>query len=340
MIVVTGGAGFIGSAFIWKLNTLGIDNILIVDQLKTEQKWKNLVKRNFSVFVSKNDFLNFISNPNASYNELKRFGFPESEKFEAVFHMGACSNTTETNVDFLLENNVHYSIALSNFCAQHKIPFIYASSAATYGMGEHGYSDELETISRLNPINPYGYSKHLFDMWLLKQKKRPSFWAGLKFFNVYGPQEYHKGFQASVIFHAYPQVKNTNSLRLFKSYKNDFKNGEQKRDFIYVKDVVEILWHFYQNRQSIEPSIYNVGTGKARTFCDLGNSVFKALGKSESRFEWIEMPEKIKNQYQYFTEANLAKLREKAKYIKPFTSLEDGVSDYVKNYLLSDDGYL
>ncbi|MEI6397517.1 MAG: ADP-glyceromanno-heptose 6-epimerase [Pseudomonadota bacterium] len=328
MIIVTGGAGFIGSALIWKLNENDVSDIVVVDRMGTGPKWKNLVKREISDIVHKDHFFDWLDK------------LPKGKRIEAVFHMGACSSTTETDMDYLVENNLHYSMRLWDFCAQNKIPFIYASSAATYGAGENGFKDDLKGVSALRPINQYGYSKQLFDVWALSQKTKPPFWAGLKFFNVYGPQEYHKGAQASVILHAFPQVRDKKSLKLFKSYQPDYRNGEQKRDFIYVKDVVDVMLHLYQTRRLAVSGIFNLGSGKARTFTDLGRSVFKALGHKKESFEWIEMPESIRGQYQYFTEATLDELRRRTGYKGKFTSLEDGIADYVGNYLANEDPYL
>lgn len=328
MIIVTGGAGFIGSALVWKLNEKGITDIVVVDHLGSGQKWKNLVKRQISDIIHKDNFFAWLNS------------LPKSKPIEAIFHMGACSYTTETNVDYLVENNLHYSMRLWDFATKHKIPFIYASSAATYGSGEQGYSDDPRKIPKLRPINPYGYSKQLFDTWVLGQQVRPPFWAGLKFFNVYGPQEYHKGGQASVVLHAFPQVRDKNALKLFKSYRPEYKHGEQKRDFIYVKDVVDVLYHLYQTRRLAVSGIFNLGSGKARTFADLGRSVFKAMGQKKEKFDWIDMPEQLQGQYQYFTEANLDELRRRTGYKGKMTSLEDGVADYVCNYLLKNDTYL
>ncbi|MCX6126965.1 MAG: ADP-glyceromanno-heptose 6-epimerase [Proteobacteria bacterium] len=328
MIIVTGGAGFIGSALVWKFNQKHTKELLVVDQLGHGPKWKNLVKREILDIIHKDHFLSWLDQR------------PKNHDIDAVFHMGACSSTTETNVDYLIENNLHYSMKLWQFCAKNKIPFIYASSAATYGRGEYGYVDNPKLMSNLRPINPYGYSKQLFDSWVLSQKSAPPFWAGLKFFNVYGPQEYHKEGQASVVLHAFPQVRDSGILRLFKSYHTDIKHGCQRRDFVYIKDVVDVLYHLFQVRRVAVNGIYNLGSGKARTFVDLGKTVFKATEQGRERFEWIEMPEQLKAQYQYFTEADLTLLRQKTGYKTKMTSIEDGVSDYIKNYLATNDPYL
>ena len=326
MFIVTGGAGFIGSALIWKLNKAGIDDIVVVDDLKTGNKWLNLSKRSIHTIISKNDFPAWLQH--------------RSRTIEAVFHLGACSSTTETDGDYLMRNNCHFSMALFEYCADHQIPFLYASSAATYGLGKNGFDDRVENLSLLHPINKYGYSKHLFDIWCMRQKTTPPSWFGFKFFNVYGPNEYHKGSQASVIYHAFHQIKQKNTLKLFKSYREDFAHGEQKRDFVYVKDVSNVLLHFYYEHKKAKSGIYNLGTGAARSFADLGRSVFQSLGVQKVDFEWIDMPDSLKSQYQYFTEAQVERLKTVGGYRSSFTSLEEGVEDYVKGYLSKEDVYL
>lgn len=328
MIIVTGGAGFIGSAMIWKLNQQGHDDILVVDQMGNGQKWRNLNKLKFATIFHKNELFDWLDNQGARAN------------VDAVIHMGACSTTTETDLDYLVANNLNYSIWLWTYCMEYQIPFIYASSAATYGGGELGFEDDLEKINQLKPLNPYGFSKQKFDQWVLKQSKKPPFWAGLKFFNVYGPQEYHKGSQSSVVHQWLPQIKEHGSLKLFKSYRDDYRHGEQKRDFVYVKDCVDIMWHFYKEADQHASGIYNVGTGEARTFTDLAKSLFAAVGKTEAKFEFVEMPAQLMKQYQYFTQADLNRLRQDGGYKKPMTTIEQGVADYVGNYLLKDDPYL
>lgn len=328
MIIVTGGAGFIGSALVWKLNQKEMSDILVVDRMGDGAKWKNLVKRQIADIMHKDQL--------ASWLEAR----PKTHQIDAIFHMGACSSTTQADVDYLVENNLHYSMRLWDFCTKQKIPFIYASSAATYGNGEMGYGDDPKKVSKLRPINPYGYSKQLFDVWALKQKNKPPFWAGLKFFNVYGPQEYHKGSQSSVVYHAYPQVRDKSILKLFKSYRDDVKHGDQKRDFVYVKDVVDVLYHLHQVRRVAVSGVYNLGSGKARSFADLGRAVFRGAGQKKEKFEWIEMPEQLRGQYQYFTEADLTLLRQRTGYKGRFTTLEDGVADYIQNYLATHDPYL
>ncbi len=327
MIVVTGGAGFIGSALIWKLNQLGRTDIIVVDALRTGDKWKNLVKRQIWGVIHKDQFLSWLERA------------PEEKQIEAVVHLGACSSTTERDVDYLNANNTQYSMALFTYCRDRSIPFVYASSAATYGNGEHGYGDDPAGILQLRPINPYGWSKQLFDAWALKQKTTPPFWCGLKFFNVYGPNEYHKGSMQSLVAKAVPQIQSEGLLRLFKSYREGINHGEQQRDFVYVKDVVDVLMHLLENTKTAKSGIYNLGTGKARSFADLARAVFVAM-KREPLFEWIEMPEEIRNQYQYFTQAEMARFRKETGYKKPFTSLEDGVREYVHEQLLREDRYL
>ena len=331
MIVVTGGAGFIGSAMLWRLNQEGRNDLLVVDNLGITPKWQNLTKRDTYLCVHKDKFL-------ASLSE-----FGNKYPIEAIIHMGACSSTAEKDMDYLLENNVNYSIALFEFCTQKQIPFIYASSAATYGAGECGYSDLPDGISQLRPINPYGFSKQLFDLWVMKQKETPPFWAGLKFFNVFGPNEYHKEGMRSLVCKAVPQIKENQTLKLFESYKDGVAHGEQMRDFVYVKDVIDVIMHFLSESQkptsAAQSGVYNVGSGKARSFADLGRAVFSAMGL-ESTFEWIPMPEEIRHGYQYFTQADLGLLRSRGGYKKEFTPLEEGVRDYVQNYLLGDDPFL
>ena len=313
---------------LWKLNELGFEDILVADRLVTGAKWKNLAKRRFSGILHKDDLLSWLS---ANFSHLD---------IDAVFHLGASSSTTETDVDYLVRNNLNYSQRLWELCADYGVPFIYASSAATYGAGERGYDDDPGRIPNLRPLNPYGFSKQTFDAWALRQRRTPPFWAGLKFFNVYGPQEYHKGSQSSVVVQFVPQIKQSGVLRLFKSYRADVAHGEQKRDFVYVKDCVDVMAHLMQNAPRAKSGIYNLGSGQAQSFADLGRAVFRAMGIAEAKFEWVEMPEALRNQYQYYTEATLTRLREGTGYTKPMTRLEDGVHDYVQGYLLKDDPYL
>lgn len=319
MKVVTGGAGFIGSALVWKLNQMGEEEITIVDELGMGEKWKNLNGLNYIDYFNKDEFIELIIN-NAVPFEI-----------EAIFHMGACSSTTEMDADYLIQNNFHYTQDLAKYCLMHKSRFIYASSAATYGDGSNGYEDDQSKLRTLRPLNMYGYSKHLTDLWLHKMGMIEEV-VGLKFFNVYGPNEYHKNDMRSVVHKAYEQIRDTGEVKLFKSYRDDYKNGEQVRDFIYVKDAVDMMLHFYEHRD--KHGLYNIGTGNARTWIDLVTAVFTAMEK-EVRIEYIDMPEEIRDKYQYHTEANINKLRS-AGYEKDISSLEDGVNDYVKNYLLKE----
>jgi len=322
MYIVTGGAGFIGSAFVWKLNELGIDDILIVDNLGTTQKWKNLVNLRYYDYLHKDDFL----------EELYASRFP---KIESIIHMGACSSTTELDADYLMDNNFHYTKELAKYCLANNIRLIYASSAATYGDGSLGFSDDHSIIPKLKPLNMYGYSKQLFDLWALKKEILDKI-VGIKFFNVYGPNEYHKGDMKSVVCKAYYQIKETGKLKLFKSYKPEYKDGEQKRDFVYIKDCVDVMAWFLERRDV--NGIFNLGTGKARTWNDLAKATFSAMGL-ETNIEYIDMPEAIRDKYQYFTQADMKKLQD-AGYKRKFTSLEDAVKDYVQNYLSKENQYL
>ena len=319
MIVVTGGAGFIGSAVVWKLNKMGIDKITIVDELGKEEKWKNLNGLKFADFFHKDDFMGLVLQ--------RKFPF----KVSSVIHLGACSSTTEKDADFLMDNNVHYSQELAKFCLENGVRFIYASSAATYGDGSNGYNDNESRLDLLRPLNMYGYSKHLFDTWI-KRNGLIDKVVGLKYFNVYGPNEYHKDEMRSVVHKAFEQVRDTGKVRLFKSYKQDYKDGEQRRDFIYVKDAVDMTLFFLEHPD--KNGIFNVGTGKAQTWVELVTALFDAVGKPVN-IEFIDMPEDIRGKYQYFTEANLKKMKD-AGYNKPIMNVRDGVMDYVKNYLLKD----
>ena len=322
MIVVTGAAGFIGSAFVWELNRAGIKDIIIADKLRSEDKWKNIAKRAYYDWVDRDELIEKLKN-----KEIKP---------TAIVHMGACSATTEKDADFLMKNNYEYSKKLWEVAAEEGISFVYASSAATYGGGEFGYDDNHSGITNLRPLNKYGYSKQIFDIWALKQEKKPKHWAGLKFFNVYGPNEYHKGRMASVVLHSFNQVKTANVVKLFKSHREDYEDGGQLRDFVYIKDVVKVIKFFMEGKG--ESGIYNLGTGEARSFYDLALNTMKFAGKSPN-IEYIDMPVDIRDKYQYFTQANMEKLK-KSGYNEAFYSLEDGVKDYVQNYLMNEDCYL
>lgn len=331
MIIVTGATGFIGSAFIWKLNEMGIEDILAVDKMRTEDKWLNLRKRRYADWCDRDELFDWLAKKE------------NAEKITAVLHMGAISATTEKDGDLLMKNNYEYSKKLWEFCAERQITYVYASSAATYGGGELGYSDEMtpEEMVELLPLNKYGYSKKFFDDWAFKQKRAPKQWIGAKFFNVYGPQEYHKGRMASMVFHTFNQYKENGYVKLFKSHRKEYKDGEQLRDFIYIKDVVDILY-FYMF-EKVPSGIYNIGTGKARSFHDLSMATMKNASKNfelktEDVIQFIPMPDDLQGKYQYFTESTMNKLREVG-YKKELYSLEDGVKDYV-SYLEKEDPYL
>ena len=316
-IVVTGGAGFIGSCIVRMLNDKGIDDIIIVDDIGATDKWKNLVNKSYREYVHKDRFLDRVR----GYAGIT-----------CIIHMGACSSTTEKDFDYLYNNNYEYTKALWNYCTEKQISFIYASSAATYGDGSLGFSDKMD-ITGLEPLNGYGYSKQLFDLWVLRQKDFPAQHVGLKFFNVYGPNEYCKGSMASVIYHGYKQLRETGEIRLFKSYNPDYEDGGQLRDFIYVKDICKVISFFIYHKE--KSGLFNVGTGRAESFATLAGSVFKALGM-ETAIEYIEMPEALRAKYQYFTQADMDKLHS-AGYAEKFSSLEEGAVDYVRNYL--DQGF-
>jgi len=316
MIVVTGGAGFIGSALIAKLNKRRITDILVVDELGTDNKWKNLLNLSFADYVEKDDFLEMVVE-----NKL-------SAPIEAVFHMGACTSTTETNASYLIKNNYEYTKLLAQWAVKAGIRFIYASSAATYGDGSAGFSDDEEKIHNLRPLNMYGYSKQLFDLWARRTGLLKKI-TGLKYFNVFGPNEYHKADMRSFVLKAFEQIVAAGKVKLFKSHKPRYEDGQQLRDFIYVKDAVDMTLFFLDN-----PGIgglFNIGTGIARTWNDLVTAVFAAMSKKPV-FEYVDIPESIRNQYQYFTQADITKLKN-AGYSKKINSLEDAITDYVQNYL-------
>ncbi|GIV28765.1 MAG: ADP-L-glycero-D-manno-heptose-6-epimerase [Bacteroidia bacterium] len=316
MIVVTGAAGFIASYLVGKLNAEGFSNIVIVDDFSREDKKPNYENKKVVAKVNRDEFPNWLRD--------------NRDKVSFVFHLGARTDTTEFDKSIFDKLNVNYSKEIWNLCANNRIPLVYASSAATYGLGEFGYKDEHEIIEKLKPLNPYGESKNEFDKWVLKQALTPPFWAGLKFFNVYGPNEYHKGRMASVIFHAFNQIQEKGQVKLFRSHNPDYKDGEQLRDFVYVKDVADVCLFLMKEKPA--SGIYNLGSGKARTFLDLAKNTFYALGK-EPNIEFIDTPIDIRDKYQYFTEADMSKLKN-AGYNKAFTSLEEGVKDYVQNYLM------
>jgi len=315
MIAVTGGAGFIGSAIAWRLNKLGRNDIIIVDELGLDEKWKNLVALDYHDFINKNDFIKLIE------SDVKM-------GLDAIIHMGANSSTTEKDADHLMNNNYQYTKKLAEYCIKNNVRYIYASSAATYGDGALGFNDDEALCSSLRPLNMYGYSKNLFDVWAVKQGIMDKI-VGVKYFNVFGPNEYHKGDMRSVVHKAYGQIKNTGKVQLFKSGRPDYKDGEQKRDFVYVKDAVEMTLFFLDKKD--KNGIYNVGSGNARTWNDLVTAIFKAINKPVN-IEYIDLPAHLAEKYQYFTEAKIEKIK-KAGYPHPTATLEDGVTDYIKSYL-------
>ncbi len=316
-ILVTGAYGFIGSCLVSYLNQKGFENLILVDEFNDEKKALNLLQKKYLVKVERENLFEWLQN--------------DKHSISFVFHLGARTDTTEFDYSIHQKLNVDYSQKIWNYCSQNKIPLIYASSAATYGKGELGYTDNHSICNILKPLNPYGISKNEFDKWALLQEQCPPFWAGLKFFNVYGPNEYHKGRMASVIFHTYNQIAKNGKMKLFKSNDSFYKDGEQLRDFVYVKDLCNVMLWMKQYHNSIANGLYNLGTGKARTFNDLVNATFSALNL-KANIEYIEMPEDLKETYQNFTEANMQKSIA-AGYPTPFHTLEEGVNDYVQNYL-------
>jgi ADP-L-glycero-D-manno-heptose 6-epimerase len=317
MIIVTGAEGFIGSALAAGLNQAGYRDVVLVDDFSTGVRSANLAGKQFTERVERTNFNQWLTK--------------NQQHVQFIFHIGARTDTTEKNEAIFKELNLDYTRELWNQCIEYGIPLVYASSAATYGNGEHGYSDDESNLHLLKPMNPYGHSKNEFDKWAVSQKRQPYFWAGLKFFNVYGPNEYHKGRMASVILHAYEQITETGKLKLFKSHRSEYKDGEQKRDFIYVKDLVDVCIYLMNHRKN--SGIYNLGTGHARTWNDLAKAIFNAL-QMPVNIEYIDIPEDIRDTYQYFTEADMSKLRSIG-YTGEFTSVEDGVNDYVRNYLMT-----
>jgi ADP-L-glycero-D-manno-heptose 6-epimerase len=315
MIVVTGAAGFIGSCMVGKLNSEGHTDIILVDDFNKSEKDNNLKNKKYLKKIDRTEFLKLLS-PN------------DKNDVEFFVHIGARTDTTETNVEIFNELNLNYSKSIWNYCVKNKIPLIYISSAATYGNGEYGYDDNI-SLSKLKPLNLYGESKNNFDKWVLTQTETPPNWYGLKYFNVFGPNEYHKSRMASVVFHAYNQIIETKQVKLFSSNNDDYDDGEQLRDFIYVKDVIDVMYFLLKNKPT--SGIYNLGTGKARTFISLVTAVFKALNKNIV-IQFIDIPDDIKYKYQYFTEAKMDKLRSIG-YTKPFYTLESAIDDYIKNYL-------
>jgi ADP-L-glycero-D-manno-heptose 6-epimerase len=316
-IVVTGAAGFIGRNVVAELNRRGRSDLLLVDHLGKEDKWKNLVGLSYEDLISPDDYLSLIESNQA-------------EPADAIIHLGACSSTTERDADYLLRNNYRYTRTLCTWAIENKARFVYASSGATYGDGSQGYSDVDSVTPTLRPLNMYGYSKHMLDMWALSLGLFSQI-VGLKYFNVYGPYEDHKGEMRSVVNKSYEQIAATGTVKLFKSYRRECKDGEQQRDFIYVADAVDVTLHFALEMRNIG-GLFNCGTGEARSWNDLARAVFAAMGK-KPKIEYIEMPPALRGKYQYFTQADATKLRAAGGYSKPFTSLEDGVIDYVQTYL-------
>ena len=315
MIIVTGGAGFIGSCVVRTLNDAKINDVVIVDDIASSEKWKNIRNKKFLKYIHKSEFL----------AEL-----PKLENVTAIIHMGACSSTTEKDFDYLYTNNFEFTKSLWNYCAEKQISFIYASSAATYGDGSRGFDDKAN-IDELLPLNGYGYSKQLFDQWVKHQAKIfPAQHVGLKFFNVYGPNEYYKGSMASMIFHGFNQLMTDGEIRLFKSYKNEYPDGGQLRDFVYVKDICSVIMWLLDNHEV--SGLFNVGTGRAQSFQELAEAVIRNSAHRGGGIKFIDMPEHLKGKYQYYTQADMTKLRD-AGYTKEFMSLEEGVKDYVCEYL-------
>jgi ADP-L-glycero-D-manno-heptose 6-epimerase len=333
-IVVTGAAGFIGSCMVGYLNEQGYENLILVDEFDEAEKELNLHLKKYTVRVERENFFEWLD--------------MEKPDVKLVFHLGARTDTAEFDYAIHQHLNVDYSQNIWRYCSKYEIPLVYASSAATYGSGGSGYSDDHDVIEKLKPLNPYGVSKNEFDKWAVLQKDTPPFWAGLKFFNVYGPNEYHKGRMASMIFHGFRQIQQNGFVKLFKSHKEGFNDGEQLRDFIYVKDVIKMCYWFSQwsmmngqdatgNGQQPASGIYNIGTGKTRSFNDLAKATFGALGMN-TEIKYIDMPKDIRDKYQYFTEAEMEKIKT-AGYTSRLYSLEEGVADYVRNYLANNSYY-
>ena len=320
MLIITGAAGFIGSVVASALNKAGREDLVLVDDFSKTFKSKNYAHIKYLKCIDRMHLL----------TEIEALG-----QIECVIHLGARTDTTETDVTLFDRLNLNYTKSLWQFCAKHNTPFIYASSAATYGLGEFGYEDNHDICKQLQPLNAYGNSKNDFDIWALQQDNQPPTWYGLKFFNVYGPNEYHKGRMASVIFHTHRQILKTGEMKLFRSHHPDFKDGEQMRDFVYVKDVAKVITFLMKGQA--ENGIYNLGTGTARTFWDLAANTFKAM-HLDPNISFIDTPADLRDKYQYFTEANMSKLR-RAGYTEPFATLEEGIADYVQHYLMNDSYY-
>jgi ADP-L-glycero-D-manno-heptose 6-epimerase len=321
MIVVTGAAGFIGSYLVGKLNKAGYKDLILVDKIDNPLKELNLVHKKYRNFIDRDNFFKWLIN--------------HSRDVEFIFHLGARTDTVGQEPQLYQQLNLIYSQRLWNICSEIQVPLLYASSAATYGNGEEGFSDSHHNISNLRPLNLYGWSKHDFDVWALKQFRTPPFWAGLKFFNVYGPNEYHKGRMASVVLHAYQTIKETGKMELFRSHHSDYKDGEQSRDFIFVEDIADVMMFFMENQKN--KGIFNVGTGKARSFLELTTSVFNSMNMTPD-ISFIDCPIDLRGRYQYFTEAEIQKLRDIG-YTRTFTELEVGVEHYVGEYLMAEACY-
>jgi ADP-L-glycero-D-manno-heptose 6-epimerase len=318
MIVVTGAAGFIGSNLVGRLNADGFNDVVLVDDFSIPEKTDNYATKIFSEKIERKEFFSWLK---------------ENHRFvQFIFHLGARTDTTEFRKSIFDELNLGFSQEVWKLCVEFGLPLVYASSAATYGAGELGYKDDHDVIEKLKPLNPYGESKNEFDKWALKQERKPYFWAGLKFFNVYGPNEFHKGRMASVVFHSFNMAKATGKIKLFRSHNPGYKDGCQLRDFVYVRDVADVMVFFMHHRKN--SGIYNLGTGKARTFIDLAKSTFASMQLTEN-IEFIDTPIDIRDKYQYFTEADMSKLRSIG-YSKQFTSIENGVRDYVSSFLIPD----
>ena len=318
MIVITGAAGFIGSYLVGKLNQAGYNDLVLVDRFDDPSKDLNLFKKKYKKFIDRDKFFKWL--------------ISNSDDVEFIFHLGARTDTVGQEPELYQQLNLIYSQRLWNICSEIQVPLLYASSAATYGNGECGFSDSHSNVSNLRPLNLYGWSKHDFDVWALKQVRTPPFWTGLKFFNVYGPNEYHKGRMASVVLHAYETIRKNGKMKLFRSHHKDYRDGEQSRDFIFVEDIADVMLYFLHHQEN--SGIYNVGTGKARSFLDLTTAVFNSM-KLNPEISFIDTPVDLRGRYQYFTEAEIKKLRD-AGYTRPFTSLEEGVDTYVGKYLVPE----
>ncbi len=338
MYIVTGGAGFIGSAMVWELNRRGVEDVLVVDRLGCTEKWKNLIGLKYAGYMHCDDFLGAVRD--GSLDERLALNNPlgRSLPIRGIVHMGACSSTTERDADFLMRNNLEYSKTLANFALERGIRFVNASSAATYGDGAQGFDDDEDRLDELKPLNMYGYSKHLFDLWA-RRTGRLKHMASLKFFNVYGPNEYHKGEMRSVAHKGFGVIGETGGMRLFRSNDHKYSDGGQMRDFVYVKDCTAVMWWLLGH--PAVSGVFNLGTGRARSWNELAAALFKAMGRPEN-IEYIDMPETLRGKYQNFTQANMDKLKRSGCVggDVPLHSLEEGVADYIRNYLSASDPYL